>query len=158
MPLLCDFGISEITGQAPISKIILFLILYIPLYTLILKIINYIISRIVKPLNIPKINYENGIDDECKTMVVIPTILDSKEKVEEMFKKIEIYYLANEDKNIFFTLLGDCTTSVKEVEKSDEDVINTGIQETKRLNEKYKVSNKFNFVYRKRKWNPKEER
>ena len=50
-----------------------------------------------------------------------------------IFKKIEIYYLANEDKNIFFTLLGDCTTSVKEVEKSDEDVINTGLQEKKRL-------------------------
>lgn len=158
LPLLGDFEISELVGRTSISKIILFLILYIPLYTLILRIINYIISRIVKPLNIPKINYENGIDDECKTMVVIPTILDSKEKVEEMFKKIEIYYLANEDKNIFFTLLGDCTTSVKEVEKSDEDVINTGLQEKKRLNEKYNVSNKFNFVYRKRKWNPKEER
>ena len=94
LPLLGDFEISELVGRTSISKIILFLILYIPLYTLILRIINYIISRIVKPLNIPKINYENGIDDECKTMVVIPTILDSKEKVEEMFKKIEIYFVS----------------------------------------------------------------
>ena len=46
------------------------------------------------------------LDDQNKTMVVIPCILDNEAKVKEMFKKIEVYYLANEDKNIFFTLLG----------------------------------------------------
>lgn len=38
-------------------------------------------------------------------MVAIPCILDNSEKVKEMFKKIEVYYLANEDENIYFTLL-----------------------------------------------------
>jgi len=74
----------------------------------------------------------------------------------EMFKKIEVYYLANEDKNIFFTLLGDCTTSEREVEKEDKKIIESGKEEAEKLNQKYNQNNKFNFLYRKRIWNPKE--
>ncbi len=60
---------------------------------------------------LPKLALQNGIPEEYSTMVVIPTIINSKEKVKELFRKIEVYYLANKEKNIYFTLLGDCTSS-----------------------------------------------
>ena len=44
-------------------------------------------------------------DEEYSTMVIIPTIVNSKEKVIELFKKIEVYYLANKEENLYFTLL-----------------------------------------------------
>ena len=40
-------------------------------------------------------DYSKGIDEEHKTMVVIPTIIKTKDKVKEMMKKLEIFYLAN---------------------------------------------------------------
>ena len=77
-------------------------------------------------------------------------------------KKLEVYYLANKSENIYFALLGDCTSSKNEIEKFDDEVIKTGIEETEKLNKKY-IKNfddnipKFNFLYRKRTWNPSEK-
>ena len=49
-------------------------------------------------------DFSNGIDEDNTTMVVIPTIVKNKEKVAEMFKNLEVYYLANKSPNLYFTL------------------------------------------------------
>ncbi|MGN1327912.1 MAG: glucoamylase family protein, partial [Clostridia bacterium] len=139
-----------------IFSVLLFFILIIPVENIVTKIIQYILSKIVKPKLIPKLDFQHGIPKEYSTMVVIPTIVKSGDKVKELMKKLEVYYIANKSENLYFTLLGDCSSGDKEIENFDEEVINAGIEEVKRLNNKYK-SNKFNFVYRKRIWNPNEE-
>lgn len=65
--------------------------------------------------------------------------------------KLEVYYLANKSENLYFALLGDCTSSKNEKESFDEQVISAGTEESKKLNEKY--GNKFFFLYRNRTWN-----
>ena len=44
-------------------------------------------------------DYQTGIPKEQATMVVIPTIVKTKEKVKELMKKLEIYYIANKIEN-----------------------------------------------------------
>lgn len=138
LPLIIDFLIISRLRLIDIEKLVLFIIMYVPLYEIWKESVNNILRHIIKQSKLPKINYENGIDSKNKTMVVIPCVLDTEKKVKEMLKKIEVYYLANEDENIYFTLLGDCTTSEKEVEKEDSQIIKSGKEEVKRLNEKYK--------------------
>ena len=137
------------------TTIILFIIALLPIENIVSKIIQYILSKVVKPKLIPKIDFQNGIPEEYTTMVVIPTILKNKEKVKELMRKLEVYYIANKSDNLYFTLLGDCTSGSKEVEEFDEVVIKEGIEQTRKLNEKY--GNIFNFIYRKRIWNEHEE-
>lgn len=77
-------------------------------------------------------------------------------------KKLEVYYLSNKSENIYFALLGDCTSSKNEIEKFDDEVIKAGIEETEKLNKRYaKELNeeipRFNFLYRKRTWNAGEK-
>ena len=79
------------TGLAIIS----FLLFLIPSSEVIIQIAQTILNKTVKPKLIPKIDFSNGIDKGNATMVVIPTIVKSKEKVAEMFKNLEVYYLAN---------------------------------------------------------------
>ena len=112
----------------------------------------------MKPKLIPKIDFSNGIDKENSSMVVIPTILKSKEKVQEMMGNLERYYLANKSENLYFTLLGDCSQSGVQNEKFDEEVIEEGIKQVERLNEKYPNEEFpiFSFIYRERVWNEKE--
>ena len=139
--------------------IIGFIVLLIPSSELVLQIIQYILSKIIKPKLIPKLDFSNGIEEENTTMVVIPTIIKSKEKVEELMQKLEVYYLANQSKNIYFTLLGDCCQSSKKEEKFDIEVIAEGRKQVQELNQKYKqdeILPLFNFVYRKRIFNEKE--
>ena len=100
-----------------------------------------------------------GIPEEEATFVIIPTILDSRKKVKEMMKNLEVDYLANKSPNLYFCLLGDCKQSSKEIEEYDAEVIRTGLEETEKLNKKYASYNFpiFHFIYRRRKWNESEQ-
>ena len=141
-------------------NILSFIIFLIPSQEFSIKLIQYILSKIIKPKLIPKLDMQNGIDKENTTMVVIPTILKSKEKVQELTRKLEVYYLSNKSQNIYFTLLGDCTQSDKREETFDQEVIEEGKKQIEILNKKYIKEEGlpiFNFIYRKRVWNEKED-
>ena len=105
-------------------------------------------------------DFYKGIDEEHSTFVVIPTILKSREKVKEMMRNLEVYYLANKSDNIYFALLGDCSESSKKQESYDKEVIDEGLRQVEILNNKYSNNQIpiFNFIYRERKWNDKEEK
>ena len=135
-----------------------FLLFLIPSSEIVIQILQYILNKTVKPKLIPKLDFSNGIDEENSTFVVIPTILKTKEKVKEMMENLEIYYLANKSKNIYFALLGDCSQSLNQEEKFDEEVIKEGLKQVEILNQKYPTENLpiFSFIYRKRVWNEKE--
>ena len=140
--------------------ILSWIIFFIPATEVVNQVISYILSKVVKPKLIPKLDFSIGIDKENSTMVVIPTIVDSKEKVKGLIKKLEVFYLANKSENIYFCLLGDCTESDKKEEDSDIEVIEEGKKQIEILNKKYENASKipiFNFIYRKRQWNKKED-
>ena len=150
------------TKRNIIATIITAIVMYIPVSEITQQLINYILNKKVKPTIIPKMDFNGGIPKEYATFVVIPTIVDSKEKVIDLMKKLEVYYLANKSENMYFALLGDCTSSKNENEDFDDEVIKAGLDEVKKLNKKYcssfdKNYPKFNFVYRQRTWNPKEK-
>ena len=104
-------------------------------------------------------NYEDGLPKEAATFVVIPTILKSKEKVAEMLKKLEVYYLANKLENVYFALLGDCSEEKTQNMFFDEEIIREGERIVNQLNEKYQTNtfSRFHFLYRNRVWNDSEK-
>lgn len=152
-------NVNENIFENILLSIIVFIMLIIPIQNIFTKIIQYISSKIIKPTIIPKLDIKNGIPKESCTMVVIPTILKNSQQIKELTKRLEISYMANKSENIYFTLLGDCSLSNKQKEKFDDEIVEAGIKEINNLNEKYKDQffNKFNFIYRKRTWNNKEE-
>lgn len=154
--ILLSLGISSLIE----FNILSFVLFLIPASEVAIQLIQYILSKVVKPKPIPKLDFSHGIDAEHRTMVVIPTILKSKEKVEELMKKLEVFYLANQSDNIHFTLLGDCSESDKRQEEFDTEVMQEGERLVELFNQKYKQDeNKmpiFSFIYRKRIWNEKE--
>ena len=152
LPLLVDFLISISLNYSNIVKIIVFISILIPISEIYIRILNYIIGKIIKPKMIPKINFEKNITEENATFVVIPTILSSIEKIDELVEKLEVYYIANKSENLYFAILGDCTTSRQEKEELDEKIIEYGLEKIRILNEKYNNQNIFHFLYRKRVW------
>ena len=137
------------------SNWILALLCFIPIQNAVTQVIQYILNKTIKPKIIPKLDFKDtGIPKEYTTMCVIPALLKDEKDVKELMEKLEIYYLANKSDNIFFTLLGDCTSEKNETKESDTSIIQTGKQYVKSLNNKY--GNVFNFIYRKREWNSSE--
>ena len=131
--------ISSLLGvtYTKIQFIISFLIILIPINEIIIGLINWTVSKISEIRLIPKLNFSMGIPDENKTVVVIPAIVNSKEKVKELMGKLEVAYCGNKDKNLYFALLSDFCDSDHEVEEKDAEIIKCGIECARSLNEKY---------------------
>ena len=142
-----------------VLSLILSILLLIPIETIFTQIAQYIFGKTKNTKIIPKLDFRNGIPEQNATFVVIPTIIKNGKRVEELMHKLEVYYIANKSDNIYFALLGDCSTSSNEEEGFDEEVINTGKKMVDILNKKYpdEKFTKFNFIYRKRMWNEGEE-
>ena len=142
-----------------VYSIIIGVLSIIPISEIWIQILNYCLIKTVKPKIIPKMDFNKKIPEEAATIVVIPTIINSSKKVKELMHKLEVYYLANKLDNLYFALLGDCTSSQNENEPFDEEVAQEGLKEEERLNKKYAYpgKKKFYFLYRNRTWNPKEK-
>lgn len=117
------------------------------------KVVNYIIRKTVKPKILPRFNFSKTVDENNKTYVVMPTIISSLDKLDKMIEKMEVTYLANTSKNMYYMLLGDCCASNTKEIKMDKDIVEYAQKRLAELNAKYPTEDGhvlFNFMYRKR--------
>ncbi len=124
------------------------LLLLIPTSEIVIQLTNKILLKFYRPKPLPKLDYSDGIPECDATMVVIATIVKSKDKVKKMFETLETYYLANKTDNLYFTLLGDCSSNSEEYAPYDQEIIEALDEWSTKLNQKY--GNIFNYVYRRR--------
>ncbi len=146
------------TNRALWRYVVAGFILIVPCSEIIVSVLNWSINNLTTPRFISKIEYKEGIGEENRTIVVIPTIINSVQKVHELLKNIEVYHLANLDDNIYFTLLSDFQDSSTEVNEEDEKIVEAALEHVKKLNNKYSKDkgDKFFFFSRYRKYNEKE--
>lgn len=162
--LLCLLVISRVMliniGYHIYLYIIAFIAILVPCSEIVTSILNWSINYISTPRIIPKLSLKEGIPEEFTSIVVIPTLLNNEKRVADIIEDLEVYYLANEDKNLYFALLGDFKDSDNEHEESDNNLINTALKEIKALNQKYASENKdiFYFFNRYRQFNEKENK
>jgi cellobiose phosphorylase len=116
---------------------------------------NWLSTLLVKPCLLPRLDYSAGIPEECRTMVVVPTILSSAAGVDRLIETLEIHHLANRDRHLHFALLTDFRDAPAEVLPGDEMLrqrMRAGIE---LLNKKYLSvgENLFFLFHRPRRWN-----
>ena len=135
--ILSSFEIEEI--RSPIGLLLSFL-LVIPLSELAIGLQNYVITIIRKPKRLPKMEYKQGVPEKYKTMVVIPCLYNDQKTIKELVSSLEVHYLANQDEQIFFSLLGDFTDSPSEKMESDGKFLELVNHEIAELNKRYPTS------------------
>ncbi|MGI8469778.1 MAG: GH36-type glycosyl hydrolase domain-containing protein [Pyrinomonadaceae bacterium] len=132
------------------------LLAIIPTSELAVTFVNRMINGIFKPRLLPKMDLKSGIPKEARTVVVIPTLLTDKTTIEALCENLEVYYLANRDKELFFALLGDLKDADGEVMATDAELRAAARQKISELNRKYKATKakpRFLFFTRRREWN-----
>lgn len=146
-------------GNLPLWKyIVALIVILIPSSEIFISILNWSINKLTEPRFVPKMEFKEGIPEEYSTVVVIPTLLNDVDRVKSLVKDIEVYYLANEEKNLYFALLGDFKDSDKEHEENDDLIVETALKSIKELNSRYSDDEKdiFYFFNRYRQYNEKE--
>jgi cyclic beta-1,2-glucan synthetase len=136
-----------------------FTLLLIPTSQAALEIANAAISRLRDPRIIPCMDFADAIPDDCKTMVVVPTLLLSEAGCTKLLKDLEIRYLANRDRNLVFALLTDFSDAGEPTAEGDG-VLNSCADGIRKLNELYGSGERgpFYLLHRARRWNPQERK
>lgn len=135
------------------------LLLLIPASQAALEITNAAVNRLLNPRFIPSMDFVNAIPDDCKTMVVVPTLLLSESNCAKLLKDLEIRYLANRDRNLFFALLTDFADA-DAPETQGDSVLDSCAEGIRRLNRRYGSGDygPFYLLHRARRWNPQEHK
>jgi len=146
---------------APVAAALLALISsFIPASEIAVALVNTFINNILKPTLIPKLQLKEGIPEEYSTMVIVPTLLPNEKRVDELVEQLEIHYLSNREKNLYFALVGDFKDSKEEFNPEDGKIIDRALKGIERLNKQYSSDGKdiFYFFHRQRQYNDAQKR
>ncbi|MTI67917.1 MAG: glycosyl transferase [Firmicutes bacterium] len=135
------------------------IVILIPASEFSISFINWFITHVFSPAILPKLEYKEGLPKEVSTLVVIPTLLTSKKQAKKLVKRLEVFYLANKEENIYFAIAGDYKDSDKKETNMDKEIIEKTLKEIKKLNKKYPHKhNKFYYFHRHRQFSKKQNR
>lgn len=141
----------------PLPTLLLALVAAIPASDVALAIINHLVTRIVPPAFLPKLEFKEGIPDHCRTLVVIPALLTDPRRAEELIGQLEVHYLANQEPNLYFALVGDFKDAASAVTDGDKAIIDAAVRSIRRLNQKYR-EDLFFFFQRQRVYSQSQQR
>lgn len=119
--------------------------------------INRFIITAVPPRHLPRLELKNGIPDDLRTFVVVPTMFFSEHNVKKQVAELEVQYLSNPVGNVYFALLSDWQDADQETMPDDALLLNAAIAGIDELNAKYKEQ-RFFLYHRNRAWNPSENK
>ncbi len=130
-----------------------------------LSVVHWVATLALKPHLLPRLDFSNGIPDSVSTLVVIPTLLVARHQIESLLSALEVRYLANRDKNLFFALLTDFKDAPTETMPHDDALVQQVLAGIQLLNQTYKAKNPdqnpdldiFCLFHRPRVWNPYEK-
>ncbi|MCC5867773.1 MAG: cyclic beta 1-2 glucan synthetase [Gammaproteobacteria bacterium] len=120
--------------------------------------VNLLVTLMLPPRILPRLDFSKGIPDHHRTMVINPTLLTRPQDVDELLEAMEIRYLGNRDPNLFFALLTDFTDAPDQTLAGDDALLAYTRQAVDALNESYSEDRPciFYWFHRPRIWNPVE--
>jgi cyclic beta-1,2-glucan synthetase len=133
------------------------LALLIPCSQAAVEIMNYLTTSLLDPQLLPKLDYSEGVPEECTTMVVVPTLLFNETQVRQLVRELEVRYVGNMSANVHFALLTDLPDSAEQP-REDDPLVDLCGDLIRGLNQKYagKGGGTFAMFHRHRIYNRRE--
>ena len=120
------------------------------------SVVHWNVTHRIRPESLPRMDFSEGIPPGNRTMVVVPTLLESAGELTHLLQELELYYLSNPDPQLTYALLTDFGDAPTQNMPEDEQILalaRTGIEN---LNQKYGKAAPFYLFHRQRQWNPSE--
>jgi cyclic beta-1,2-glucan synthetase len=155
--------------RTPLAGLLLvFILVLVPALTIAVELVNWAVTQVIKPEDLPHMDFSQGIPEACTALVVIPAMLSRPDEVDSLVGQLEQHYLRNPDPGLFFALVTDYMDSPTENQPGDAGLIERARQGIRGLNEKYPPADpghfaegrfaegRFVLLHRERRWNPSE--
>src|ERR1700686_1456721 len=144
--------------STPLGLILLSLVaVLLPSSQSAVQIMNYLATLLIPAQILPKLDFSEGLPDDCVTMVSIPTMLLSEKQVRRLVDALEVRFLGNQDPNLHFALLTDLSDSPSQPVE-DNPLVELASTLIDDLNKKYAAhgGGSFFMLHRHRVYNPRE--
>jgi cyclic beta-1,2-glucan synthetase len=134
------------------------LLLLIPMSELAIAATQKLASRMFQPQLLPRLELLDGVPDEARTVVAVPTMFTSVEGIASLLEHLEVIAIANRDPRIQFAVLSDFADAESETLPEDAGLLNAARAGIASLNERLGGENgpHFTLLHRERRWNPSE--
>ncbi len=119
----------SLTVFPPIACIFLFPVFW----SIVSDVFRFFVSKCVKTYPLLSMDLTH-VPDECRTLVVIPALLTTKENAEKIVSRLNEHGVHQKDQNIDFLLLGDFKDSENETNGADKEIEDTVNERIKLLN------------------------
>ncbi len=139
------------------GRILGMLVLLLPASQSAVEVMNYLATPLLHPRVLPKLDFSEGVPDDCVTMVVVPTLLLNEKQVRKLVDDLEVRYLGNSSRNLHYALLTDMPDS-DEKPNEDDPLVDLAKSLIHDLNEQYADAGAgtFSLYHRHRAYNPRE--
>ena len=132
------------------------LIVLLPVSELALALLNALLTAMIRPRQLPKLALKGGIPASARTVVVVPSIIDSESRVETLFHDLEVRFLANRDPHLHFALLSDLPDAPTQTAAGDDAIVEFARAQVDALNARH-GPDRFLLCHRERRWNPSQQ-
>ena len=134
------------------------LLALVPAATIAVTLVNTLVTRLLPPRVLPKMDFRKGIPPDCRTMVVMPALLGDAEEVSALLSRIELHWLANADANLHLALLTDLADAPAQALPEDDELLRRAAEGIRTLNARYGEGDPgpFHLLHRPRRWNAAE--
>ncbi len=122
---------------------------------------NRLVTRFVRAHALPGLELRSGVTEALRSIVVVPTLLTSRDEITELVDRLEIHHLASPEGDLHFALLSDWTDAVHEHEEGDADLTVFARVAIEALNQRYgsnAAGPRFLLLHRRRVWSESEQR
>ncbi|MGD1030764.1 MAG: glucoamylase family protein [Opitutaceae bacterium] len=147
-----EAGTLEVHGWRLVFFALVFLLCASQLST---ALMNWLSMLLVKPCLLPRLDFSKGIAPDCRTMVVVPTMLTSVEAIDRLIETLESHHLSNRDRHLHIALLTDFRDAPEAVLPGDDLLLQRARAGVEMLNRRYLSDGKelFFLFHRPRRWN-----
>lgn len=140
-----------------LGEVLLFsLLALLPISEFSIKCVNNLLTLILPTHLLPKMFYKAGIPEECKTLVVVPVLLQTSQSIREEIDRLEIRYLANSDPQLRFGVFSDFSDAPEPEVEEDISLFSAVMEGVEALEQKY-GKDKFFLFHRRRIWSKSED-
>jgi cyclic beta-1,2-glucan synthetase len=147
-------------GASPAILLLLGILALVPASDVAVALVNRLVTGVVPPSLLCKLDLQHGVPAELRTMVVVPALLTSRADIEESVERLQAHFLANSAGHIHFALLTDWKDAPHEHMPDDEDLLTELADGVEHLNERHGSppggGERFMLLHRRRLWNEKE--
>jgi len=153
--LLPGFYLARTEAGLAIGSAALALLL-LPASMLAISVLHWTIFKLLPPTVLPKLAFDAGIPVDCKTAVVIPSLLGSIEDAEGLLRQIERHRLSNPDPNLQFVLLTGFPEADEPHRPEDSAILDRAVRGIAELNRRTDPNGPgpFHLLHRERRFNP----